>query len=49
MANTKVALQIRIRLGLEKMFDHATEDESDLLRFLLCTGVREQEAQFVCW
>jgi integrase/recombinase XerD len=36
-------------LELEKMFDHATQDESDLLRFLLCTGVREQEAQFVHW
>jgi integrase/recombinase XerD len=36
-------------LELEKMFGHATEEESDLLRFLLCTGVREQEAQFVCW
>jgi integrase/recombinase XerD len=34
-------------LGL--MFGHATEDESDLLHFFLCTGAREQEAQYVCW
>jgi integrase len=34
---------------LSKMFEHATPDESDLLHFLLCTGAREQEAQFVCW
>jgi integrase/recombinase XerD len=36
-------------LELGKMFGHATADESDLLHFLLCTGAREQEAQFVCW
>ena len=34
---------------LAKIFDAATQDESDLLHFLLCTGAREQEAQFVCW
>ncbi len=33
------------KLGL--MFDHTTQDESDLLHFLLCTGTREQEAQFL--
>jgi len=31
------------------MFSHATQDESDLLHFLLCTGAREQEAQYACW
>jgi integrase/recombinase XerD len=36
-------------LELGKLFGHATADESDLLHFLLCTGAREQEAQFVCW
>jgi integrase/recombinase XerD len=36
-------------LELGKMFSHATQDESDLLHFLLCTGAREQEAQYVCW
>lgn len=36
-------------LELGKMFSHATQDESDLLHFLLCTGAREQEAQHVCW
>jgi integrase/recombinase XerD len=36
-------------LELGKMFGRATQDESDLLHFLLCTGAREQEAQFVCW
>jgi integrase/recombinase XerD len=36
-------------LELGKLFGHATSDESDLLHFLLCTGAREQEAQFVCW
>jgi integrase/recombinase XerD len=36
-------------LELGKMFGDATADESDLLHFLLCTGAREQEAQYVCW
>jgi integrase/recombinase XerD len=36
-------------LELGKMFGHANQDESDLLHFLLCTGAREQEAQFACW
>src|ERR1700749_2711824 len=31
------------------MFENATQDESDLLHFFLCTGAREQEVQFVCW
>jgi integrase/recombinase XerD len=35
------------QLGL--MFGHATRDEADLLQFLLRTGAREQEAEFVCW
>jgi integrase/recombinase XerD len=34
---------------LGKMFGHATQDESDLLHWLLCTGTQEQEAQYVCW
>lgn len=34
---------------LGKMFEHARQDETDLLHFLLCTGAREQEAQFACW
>ena len=34
---------------LNKMFRHGTQEETDLLHFLLCTGAREQEAQFVCW
>jgi integrase len=36
-------------LELGKLFGRATADQSDLLHFLLCTGTREQEAQFVCW
>ena len=34
---------------LEKMFDHADQEESDLLLFMLCTGLREQEIQYACW
>jgi integrase len=34
---------------LSTLFSHATQDESDLLYFFLCTGAREREAQFVCW
>ena len=34
---------------LAKMYAAANLDEADLLTFLLCTGAREQEAQFVCW
>jgi len=34
---------------LGKMFEHATLEESDRLNFLLCTGAREQEAQYACW
>jgi integrase/recombinase XerD len=34
-------------LGL--MFAHATEDEADLLHFMLGTGTREQEVQYACW
>jgi hypothetical protein len=43
----KVRAYNPVELG--KMFEHATVDESDLLHFLLCTGARDQEAQFVCW
>jgi hypothetical protein len=28
------------------MFGQSTQDESDLLHFLPCTGAREQEARF---
>lgn len=31
------------------MFEHATVDEADLLHFLLGTGARKQEQQYVCW
>ena len=34
---------------LAKLFGFATEDEADLLYFLLCTGAREQDASFACW
>lgn len=34
---------------LSKMFDAATEDEADLLYFLLCTGAREGDASCACW
>lgn len=34
---------------LDTLFNAATEDERDLLTFLLCTGTREQEVQYACW
>jgi integrase/recombinase XerD len=34
---------------LGKLFGHADQEESDRLYFLLCTGTREQEAQYACW
>ena len=34
---------------LEKLLEHATEDEKDLLYFFLSTGGRDQEASYVCW
>lgn len=34
---------------LAKMLDAATENEADLLYFLLCTGAREGDASFACW
>lgn len=34
---------------LERFFAEADQDEKDLLHFFLCTGAREQEAQYVCW
>lgn len=43
----KVRAYNQFELGL--MLGHASEDESDLLHFFLCTGAREQEVQFVCW
>jgi integrase/recombinase XerD len=33
---------------LQLMMNAATEDERDLLLFFVCTGVREQEAQYAC-
>jgi integrase/recombinase XerD len=43
----KVRSYSNFELGL--MLGHATRDEMDLVLFLLSTGSREQEAQFVCW
>ena len=37
------------QVELAKMFEAATEDEADLLYFLLCTGAREGDASFACW
>jgi integrase/recombinase XerD len=34
---------------VDSMFAHANKHEADLLHFLLCTGAREQEAQYACW
>lgn len=34
---------------LGRMFGHASQEELDRLHFLICTGTREQEAQFACW
>jgi integrase len=34
---------------LDRMFDHATLDESDLLNFFMDTGAREQETANACW
>jgi integrase len=34
---------------LAKMFEHATEDEKDLLYFFLCSGGREGDVSAVCW
>ena len=36
-------------IDLGKMFGHADLEEPDRLNFLLCTGTREQEAQYACW
>jgi integrase len=46
---TKKTVRAYNQVELQKMFDVATVDEADLLHFLLCTGTREQEAQFACW
>jgi integrase len=40
----KVRLYIRIRL-----LAVANQDETELIQFLLCTGVREQEAEYATW
>lgn len=34
---------------LQKLFQAADREEYDLFQFLLCTGVREQEAMFATW
>lgn len=34
---------------LERMFAAATEDETDLLLFFLCVGLRDQEVMYACW
>jgi integrase/recombinase XerD len=34
---------------LDRLFSHATLDESDLLDFFLETGTREQEGKYACW
>lgn len=34
---------------LERMFGRADQEESDLLHFMLCTGLREQEIQYASW
>jgi len=36
-------------VDLGKLFGHCDLEESDRLQFLLCTGTREQEAQYACW
>ena len=36
-------------LDLGKMFGYTDPEESDRLNFLLCTGTREQEAQYAGW
>jgi integrase/recombinase XerD len=34
---------------LQRLFAAADQDETDLFQFLLCTGVREQEAMYATW
>jgi integrase/recombinase XerD len=34
---------------LQRLFAAANQDETDLFQFLLCTGVREQEAMYATW
>jgi integrase/recombinase XerD len=34
---------------LGKLLRVADQEEADLLHFMLCTGLREQEVQFACW
>lgn len=43
--------QVRSYNGHElgTMLGVASDDERDLLLFFLCTGTREQEAQYACW
>ena len=46
---TKKQVRAYSPASLDKMFAAANLEESDLLHFLLCTGSREQEAQYACW
>jgi integrase/recombinase XerD len=46
---TRKTVRVYSAVDLAKMFSHATLEESDRLCFLLCTGTREQEAQYACW
>jgi hypothetical protein len=34
---------------LDRMFEHANLDESDLISFFMETGTCEQEAKYACW
>jgi integrase/recombinase XerD len=34
---------------LGRLLGEANQEEADLLHFMLCTGLREQEVQFACW
>jgi integrase/recombinase XerD len=46
---TKKKVRAYSKETLEKLFADADQNEKDLLHFFLCTGVREQEAQYICW
>jgi integrase len=37
------------QVELAKMFNATSDDEADLLYFLLCTGARDGDASFACW
>lgn len=46
---TEKAVRAYNNFEIGQMFAHASRDEADLLLFLLCTGVRDQEAACACW